>query len=279
MEKTLDTFRKKIRQSKLRKTLSSSYRKLEKVRGHLEETSFSVRQLIAQRERLFELIDLSAKVSTPENVDNIGAVLHEIPNTGSQFYQDIFALLVSRGKTKGFFVEFGACDGVQISNSYILEKKFGWSGILAEPSKEWHKTLRENRSCNIDTRCVWSESGAKIPFYEADDYVSSSLEASHMEVDRKSKYNVETISLEDLLKEYNAPDYIDLLSADTEGSEYEILKDFPFDKYRFGFVCVEHHHDYEEGPIKELMERHGYKQVFRHVSGYDGFYVPYDMEF
>ena len=46
------------------------------------------------------------------------------------------------------------------------------------------------------------------------------------------KYRIKTISLEDLLLKYNAPVVIDYLSMDTEGSEYEILSAFNFDKYK-----------------------------------------------
>ena len=52
----------------------------------------------------------------------------------SQYCQDIFALS-KPPMTSGFFVEFGATDGVQWSNTWLLEKRFGWRGILAEPAR------------------------------------------------------------------------------------------------------------------------------------------------
>ena len=57
-------------------------------------------------------------------------------------------------KKKGYFVEFGAQNGIDHSNSYLLEKKFGWKGILAEPSKGSQKKLIENRDSHIDFDCV-----------------------------------------------------------------------------------------------------------------------------
>ena len=72
-----------------------------------------------------------------------------------QSYQDMFALMFLGYKTNGYFVDFGATDGYDISNSYILEKDYGWSGILVEPALQWHEKLAENRNCHINHSVVW----------------------------------------------------------------------------------------------------------------------------
>ncbi|NKB76872.1 MAG: hypothetical protein GKR96_07435 [Gammaproteobacteria bacterium] len=56
----------------------------------------------------------------------------------SQLRQGLFALSELSFKQGGFFVEFGATNGVGLSNTHLLETKFGWKGILAEPAKLWH---------------------------------------------------------------------------------------------------------------------------------------------
>ena len=45
-----------------------------------------------------------------------------------QLRQDLFVINELNFKKKGFFCEFGACDGIELSNSYLLEKKFNWQG-------------------------------------------------------------------------------------------------------------------------------------------------------
>ena len=60
----------------------------------------------------------------------------------AQLKQDIFVLLETGFKRDGYFVEFGATNGVDLSNSWLLEKAFGWTGILAEPARIWHDDLK-----------------------------------------------------------------------------------------------------------------------------------------
>ena len=197
----------------------------------------------------------------------------------SQLGQDLLALIGSGAKRNGFFVEFGAADGVALSNSYLLEKEFGWKGILCEPSRSWHEDLEKNRSCIVDTRCVYSKTGEQISFSE--NYIGElsgitefSGDGHHGILDRTiTSYQVETISLLDLLKSHSAPKHIEFLSVDTEGSEFEILNAFDFSEYSFGAICVEHNYLENRSKVKELLEANGYRQIYPEQSEFDDWYV------
>ena len=79
------------------------------------------------------------------------------PHIKSENFQDIFAMLVLQKQKNGFFVEFGATDGIEGSNTYFMEKTLGWSGILAEPGRCWHERLNDNRTAYISHKCVWDK--------------------------------------------------------------------------------------------------------------------------
>jgi hypothetical protein len=82
----------------------------------------------------------------------------------AQNYQDVWAMWESDGKTQGYFVEFGATDGKTSSNTFMLEKRYGWTGILAEQNPVWHEDLSKNRGCIITHECVFSETGYTLDF-------------------------------------------------------------------------------------------------------------------
>jgi len=86
-------------------------------------------------------------------------------------------------------------------------------------------------------------------------------------------YQVETVSLADLLKAHDAPKYIDFLSIDTEGSEFEILKPFDFEQYSFGLICVEHNFASSRLKIRTLLTSHGYSQIYPELSAFDDWYI------
>ena len=86
-------------------------------------------------------------------------------------------------------------------------------------------------------------------------------------------FNVKTISLYDLLEKYNAPKYIDYLSIDTEGSEYEILKNFDFEKYVFKIITCEHNHTDMREKIYTLLTNNGYVRKYENLSQWDDWYV------
>ncbi|MEL6721375.1 MAG: hypothetical protein AAFP82_21930 [Bacteroidota bacterium] len=72
-------------------------------------------------------------------------LLQLLPSSKAQLKQDLFVLSQLNFKKEGYFVEFGATDGVQLSNTYLLEKSFAWKGILAEPARCWQEQLQQNK--------------------------------------------------------------------------------------------------------------------------------------
>jgi FkbM family methyltransferase len=206
-------------------------------------------------------------------------MLTALRHSRSQLGQDLFVLTEVGFKQNGYFVEFGATDGVDGSNSWLLEKQFAWSGVVAEPARRWHQQLKMNRDCIIETDCVWSESNSVLTFNEADlgEYSTiDSFSASDLHGrDRVAgkKYDVNTISLEGLLEKHGAPRQIDYLSIDTEGSEYAILSNFNFDKYQFRVITCEHNFTPARDKIHDLLTRNGYLRKLRFGSFFDAWYV------
>lgn len=199
----------------------------------------------------------------------------------SQYGQDLFVLSELGFPRGGFFVEFGAYDGVTLSNTQLLEKELGWQGILAEPARCCHASLAANRSCVIETDCVWRESGIVLPFREERRGMFSALDDVDVVEPAKragrgpaTVYDVRTISLQDMLAKHGAPRWIDYLSIDTEGSEYDILNAFDFDAHTFRTITCEHNYDpVARGAIQALLARHGYIRRYQHYSMCDDWYV------
>ena len=67
------------------------------------------------------------------------------------------------------------------------------------------------------------------------------------------EYNIilDTISLNDFLVLNNAP----------EGSEYEILRSFPFNEWEVNLFTVEHNYSPQRTKIRELFNCHGYSVI------------------
>lgn len=244
---------------------------------------FSVRRTsgLNQTEMLARSGTLLKILSSYPSTKNLtlGQSLEIVGNAKSQLGQDVLALAQIGVERAGFFVEFGATNGLDLSNTYLLEKSFGWKGILCEPGKEWHEDLNLNRSSSVDTRCVYSSTGETIEFSETSigelSTISSYLksDANRMLRKKASSYLVETVTLEDLLLTHSAPSYIDFLSIDTEGSEYEILNAFDFSRYSFGLICVEHNFANNRERIRQLLSANGYSQVLAEFSAFDDWYV------
>jgi len=211
---------------------------------------------------------------------NLNKLISLIPKSKSQITQDLFVISESNFKKNGFFVEFGATDGINFSNTYMLEKEFNWNGILVEPAKVWWIELLKNRP-NVVTEslCVWKESNVNIEFNETKNSQTSTIDLYtnsdlHRSLRKKGKkYLVKTITLMDLLQKYNAPKIIDYLSIDTEGSEFEILNTIDFNKYTFKIITCEHNYTENKEQVFNLLTKNGYIRKYENLSNYDDWYV------
>ena len=205
--------------------------------------------------------------------------LEHAARTRSQFFQELWVAWELDLQTNGFFVEFGAANGRHSSNTYFLEKHLGWRGILAEPARHWYPHIYRYRACFIDRRAVFTATGDTVTFiqpeialhstivgYENGDKVAETRAAGE-------RYDVETVTLNDLLETWSAPRRIDYVSVDTEGSEYDILTGFDFDKWDVRLMSIEHAgNEPKRAAIHDLMTKHGYVRRLENLSQDDDWY-------
>ena len=204
----------------------------------------------------------------------------------SQIGQDLEVLKFYNNKKDGYFIEIGASDGISLSNTYILEKNYGWTGICVEPIPSDFEKLQKNRSCLCYDYAVYNTSNLVLPFAIKNFNMCSGLvntldnevvindviynrDVNH---DLNQIINVKTISFSDLLKKSDAPKFIEYLSIDTEGSELEILSSIDFNTYKFGMIDVEHNFvEPRRSKIRELLEKNNY--IYNKENQFDDNYI------
>jgi FkbM family methyltransferase len=178
--------------------------------------------------------------------------------------QQEWVLSLFPGLKSGYFVEAGAHDGVGDSQTYALEK-LGWRGICVEPSNAF-AGLVKHRKCEVDHRPLWRVDNAEVVFRQIagnDVELSGIVETFADDWDRTTRPHNDltlwTVSLPTLLREHRAPEIIQYVALDTEGSELEILKGHDWKAYWLLAVTVEHNGVPERmAALREFMAHRGY---------------------
>ena len=204
-----------------------------------------VEPAVFAREALYHIRHASRKAGDRDDVLQFLAFAGPlVPRASGEFFQDLWALWEAGGKRKGFFVEFGAAGGKEKSNSYFLEKEMSWSGIVAEANPKFIEFgPARTIMCRFEQMRLLEVWGAHQVSYDARAGAVADCHDRSQDGHKRNDHDVvsvETISLNDLLAEGQAPKDIDFLSIDTEGSEYEILSNFDFDKWNIRAIAVEH---------------------------------------
>lgn len=224
------------------------------------------------------LRDQSGAADADEQMRFVRFCLDRLTQSHSQLLQDLWVAYELGEPRGGYFVEFGALDGRTSSNTLYLEQTLGWTGILAEPARAAHPYL-SRRAAHVDQRCVWVDSGQRLLFNECRPVDHSTIDSysggdQHADSRRGgTRYEVETVSLSDLLAHWQAPRRIDYLSVDTEGSELDILRAFDFAAWDVRLITVEHNYTARRDGLFELLTGHGFRRKFEALSRADDWYV------
>ena len=213
------------------------------------------------------------------NIFVIILVNNKMSQNYSQLGQDLDVLKYYNNMKNGYFVEIGASDGICLSNTYLLETQYNWKGICVEPIPEKFTLLQTNRkNAHCCHNPVYDQSNIEVVFDIADHADLLSGISKHIDrwkdvVDgNKRQIILTTIGINDLLEKYNTPHFINYLSLDTEGSEFEILRALNFQKYSFGLIDVEHNYiEPKRTHIRELLTSNGYS--YYRQNDFDDSYI------
>lgn len=256
-------------------SLNNVFGKLLKVAIIKQKTLDQFYKYKAERDLFVLVKDIFQK-----NFESQNLFLDFLINSHSSHFQELLVANLVQYKKNGYYVEVGAADGIIGSNTYALEKILGWKGVLCEPAKIFHTDLRNNRpKSQICHELVWSANGDEVNFVETTIPTLSGVEIfqnSDKNTDyriSKKKYLLRSITLNQILKDYNAPKYIDYISIDCEGSELKILEGFNFERYSVEVFSIEHNFREDFYPIIELMERKGYEIKFNELTNTDYLFV------
>lgn len=155
---------------------------------------------------------------------------------------------------EGVFVEAGANDGVNQSNTLYFERHRRWRGLLVEPVPELAALCRRNRPKAIVECCALSSFGTagtqlSMVYTNLTSVVRGAMKSAEEEarhiaagsaIQDVTPYELQVVSqpLSALLGRHGMA-HVDLLSLDVEGYELQALKGIDFTRHRPRFILVE----------------------------------------
>jgi FkbM family methyltransferase len=201
----------------------------------------------------------------------------------SQLGQDVFVLgLLGPG---GYFLDIGGASPEYLSNTIVLERSYGWSGIVVEPDPTFaglQRRARRKDSRSIVFETALGEVDGEAMLIRATELSTLSTQLDNVDgysaarVEAAEKGDVVSVQLKrpaTVLAEATAPSVIDFMSLDVEGSELTVLRNFPFDSYRVRTACIEHNGRSDLPEMVGIMRDHGLVRVLDGFSGVDAWFV------
>lgn len=174
-----------------------------------------------------------------------------------QAQQDKFVLNILNKKTNGYFLEIGSNHPIDINNTYLLETRYNWKGIMVECDSHWLPSYKQHRPNSIHV-------------------INDATE-----IDYKNVFETNNMPL--------SFDYLQIDLEVNNGSTLKTLQKLDndiFDKYKFATVTFEHdiyRTDFANTRLesRKIFKKRGYICVFEdiqnHVYPYEDWYVHPDL--
>ena len=175
-------------------------------------------------------------------------------------------------RREGVFVDVGANDYRQESNTYYLETELGWSGLAIEPQRKYAAGYAEHRPRSRFIPVFLSDvRDEPATLYVPPSGLRASSDKSWAESGGErvtEAIQTVTTTLDDVL-DLNHITAIDFLSIDVELHEPQVLKGFSIDRYRPRLVCVEVQLQVRQA-VLDYFTRHRYVIVGKYLRADSG---------
>ncbi len=189
----------------------------------------------------------------------------------SQCGEDLIVeyLLVVLGIREVVYLDIGAHHPSYLSNTFLFYEK-GGHGVCVEPDPDLYKEFVKKRPRDTNLNCGVGVENGKAEFFIMSTSTLNTF--SRAEAERYQSYGNQRIekTLEIELKTANeiilqhfksCPNFV---SLDVEGMDYQVLRNFDFEKYRPQVFCIEtlsYTEDKSERKLTEIIE-------LMHENGY-----------
>lgn len=171
--------------------------------------------------------------------------------SNSQIGQESFVLNSLKEKRNGFYIEIGSGHHINDNNTFLLEKKYGWSGVGFEIHRgvcDEYNLHRSNKCLNVDaTKFNYLEYFENNNFPKTIDYLQIDIDPAHqslkaLEILPLDKYRFSVITFEhDLYVDKNNmvikekakkifKEYGYILAKENAGNKQVIFEDWWIDK-------------------------------------------------
>lgn len=165
---------------------------------------------------------------------------------------------------KGTYLDIGAFDGRSNSNTWHLEKRLDWGGVLIEPVPQFYRKMMQTRSKdrNIFVNCavvsdriqaremiMYVADAMSIGSFSSKDINKHLESAKRIGIDTNQKIIVPAMPILEILNQINSPKIFDFCTIDIEGDAFDVISELLKSEYIVNVFLIESDADSETNKL------------------------------